>query len=114
MIFEEAEMILPSGKRIGHRAFRRYWMQNLRPSLYVPPSDPNMQKRIQARYISLGQQVIHQRNIPTALMTREERLQVKIQKRETRRRLTKQQDHTARVGQKHNMLQHHYREQNPF
>ena len=109
-------MILPSGKRIRHRAFRRYWSQNLRPIRIIPGSraDPNMQSRIQARYHSLGQQVVHQRNSPTALMTREERLQVKVEKREARRRLVRQQDHTARVGQKHNMLQHHYREQNPF
>lgn len=32
MIYEEdMELVLPSGKRLGHRLLRRYYRQNLRP-----------------------------------------------------------------------------------
>lgn len=47
-------------------------------------------------------------------MTIAERREKKVAKKETLRSLKKEQTHTARIGYKHNMLQHHYREQNPF
>lgn len=116
VVLTDAELILPSGIRIGHRSFRRYWNQNLRPIEITPGSlrDPNMQSRITSRYQSLGHQLARMPGGGMGVMTKTERLQIKVEKREARRRLVHQQCHTARVGQKHNMLQHHYREQNPF
>jgi hypothetical protein len=33
MVYEDdMELVLPSGKRLGHRALRRYYRQNLRPT----------------------------------------------------------------------------------
>lgn len=46
--FGESEMVLKSGVRLGHRAFKRYWNQNLRHVAILPGSmaDPEMQKRM--------------------------------------------------------------------
>ena len=110
--------MLPSGVRIGHRAFRRYWSQNLRPERQSTMADT---RDLSKQYRQLGMSnipanALAQRSNGSALihLTRQERLELRVQKREERKRMYRQQDHTARVGQKHNMLQHHYREQNPF
>ena len=103
------ELVLPSGARIGHRSFRRYWKQNMKPVQIVPGSmqDPQMASRLTNNYKMLGYGY-------SGALTVQQRLELKVQKRESIRQLRRQQDHTARVGMKHNYLQHHYREQNPF
>ncbi|KAJ3303216.1 hypothetical protein HDV03_004125, partial [Kappamyces sp. JEL0829] len=121
VVFTDHELILPSGVRIGHRAFRRYWKQHLRPVQIVPGSmmDPAMGMRLEGQYKQLGYkqpgtQLVGLGNAGQGVLTKLQRLEIKVQKREARRALAREQDYRARVGQKHNMLQHHYREQNPF
>ncbi len=92
----------------------------MRPIKIVPGSirDPEMVSRLQGSYKLLGyggnNKVMGLGQSQPGALTKAERLEAKIQKREARRALYNEQDHRARVGQKHNMLQHHYREQNPF
>ena len=42
------------------------------------------------------------------------KMEVDLKTKQMKRVMIKQQDLRARVGVKHNLLQHHYREQNPF
>ncbi|KAI8910840.1 C2H2 type zinc-finger-domain-containing protein, partial [Gorgonomyces haynaldii] len=53
---DETQLVLPSGVKVGHRAFRRYWKQNLRPIEVVPGSmrDPEMARRVDGQYKMLG------------------------------------------------------------
>ena len=118
-MFEDAQLRLPSGIKIGHRAFRRYWRQNLRPTAPSLPAWQTTRHRLESGYkfLQLGQVRVPLSNTgggALILATREERLAVKVEKREARRRLGREFEHRNRVGVKHNMLQHHYREQNPF
>ena len=105
----ETEMILPSGIRIGNRQFKRYWKQNIKDSPIIPGSrrDPEMLCRLSSNYMLLGYS-------SGQIVTRQQKFEVALKVKATKQQLIHQQSHTARIGQKHNMLQHHYREQNPF
>lgn len=37
-----AWLVLPNGKKIGHRSFTRYWNQNLRPERVIPGSQAHL------------------------------------------------------------------------
>ena len=105
-----AYLVLPSGKKIGHRQFTKYWRQNLRPPQIIPGSqnDPAMLSgRLASGYQLMGYKQPGQ-------LTLQQRMEIKIAKKMTMKGVKQHQEHRNRVGVKHNMLQHHYREQNPF
>jgi pre-60S factor REI1 len=102
---DDTELVLKSGKRIGSRQYNRYWKQNLKSTEIVPGSikDPKMSNSTQIGFRNRGE-----------LITREQRLIFKEKHKQSKMEMRARQDLNARVGQKHNMLQHYYREQNPM
>ena len=53
---DETQLVLPSGIKVGHRSFNRYWKQNIKPTTIIPGSrnDPDMVARLQGKYKLLG------------------------------------------------------------
>lgn len=105
---DETRLVLPSGIAIGNRLFKRYWRQNIKPDVIIPGSsrDANMLIEGGSRAMTFMGATGHQAII--------KRQAYKITTRDVKKRMVRDQDFKARVGMKHNNLQHHYREQNPF
>ena len=92
---EGAEMTLKSGIRIGNRQFKTYWKQNIRPGI-------------------IGTRQVVKSGSQQQLALKQIKMENKLLQKQANIGLRKQNDYYARVGIKHNMLQHHYREQNPM
>jgi pre-60S factor REI1 len=108
---DDTLMVLKNGTKIGNRQYLRYFKQNIKSQQIVPGSmqDPEMLSRMSCNYKLLGY------NSPIEfkqVMLRKKEQDLKV--KQTKKFMMKQNDLKARVGVKHNMLQHHYREQNPF
>jgi len=105
MIYEEdMELVLPSGKRLGHRSLQRYYKQNLRP---VEERDASIINRLITEYsdnseyrqsggILITNDHMYKNHQPRFVALREKRLQ---------------QDYDTRIGIKANKLQRHFRPQ---
>ncbi|RKO93144.1 C2H2 type zinc-finger-domain-containing protein [Blyttiomyces helicus] len=98
---DETQLILPSGARIGHRQYRHFWRQNLKPD---DSRDSTLIHRLAGQYQTLGYQGL---SYEQRVAAHERRMVAKVE-------LRRQHDFRSRVGMKANMLQHHYREQNPM
>ena len=96
-----AELVLKSGIRIGSRQFNRYWKQNIRHTTLATNKSSAV---IRVSGYNGSQQ----------LAKRAQYLENKLKHKQANVSLRKQHDYNSRVGVKHNMLQHHYREQNPM
>ena len=75
-----AYLVLPSGKKIGHRQFTKYWRQNLRPPQIIPGSqnDPAMLSgRLASGYQLMGYKQPGQ-------LTLQQRMEIKIAKKMVR------------------------------
>ncbi|KAJ3049455.1 hypothetical protein HK097_009555 [Rhizophlyctis rosea] len=98
---DETQLILPSGARIGHRQYRRFWNQSLRTD---NNHDSVLIHKIQSQYQMLGYE---KTPYEVAKAHHQRRMMAK-------KGLERRKEFEARVGQKHNMLQHHFRSQIGF
>lgn len=100
---DESELILPNGARLGARAYRRYYRQNLLPYLDTE-SRPNALRAINAPRpdgtIVKGQHYVP----PPKTLTAQEKRGIKQEQ-------TAHKNLALKMGIKSNGLQHHYREQ---
>ncbi|KAJ3018684.1 hypothetical protein HKX48_002727 [Thoreauomyces humboldtii] len=101
---DETQLILPSGMRIGHRQYNRFWQQNLRPS--ESSRDSVVINRLHGEYNQLGYQAV---TYEVAQANHERRMMAKKQ-------LYAYYDFKARTGMKHNKstLNRHFRSQIGF
>ncbi|GBC09732.1 hypothetical protein RclHR1_09070004 [Rhizophagus clarus] len=100
---EDMELVLPSGKRLGHRSLRRYYRQNLRP---IEERDSIINRLIteysdnsgcgQSEGILITNDHMYKHYQPHFIASREKKLQ---------------QDYDTRIGVKANKLQRYYRAQ---
>lgn len=97
-------MILPSGRKAGHRAFNKYWKQSLRTT---PVSDAVLIHRLIGDYRQLG---VYQNNIPGTIS----RVEAQKRKMQACESLRSYHDYKGRIGIKANHLQKHFRHQNPL
>ncbi|PKC13712.1 hypothetical protein RhiirA5_60725 [Rhizophagus irregularis] len=104
MIYEEdMELVLPSGKRLGHRLLRRYYRQNLRPieerdsiiNRFITEYGDNSKYR-QSGGILITNDHMYKHYRPHFIASREKR---------------HQQNYDTRIGIKANKLQRHFRAQ---
>ncbi|KAJ3085884.1 hypothetical protein HK102_013722, partial [Quaeritorhiza haematococci] len=125
---DSVELVLPTGYRVGHRAHRRIWKQNVRPTSDSPYS--TLITRIAGQYKMLGYPTTAAHSSMALIarsggassgavvvgnggrvMTRGEihdrRMQGKLQTKV-------EHDHKSRVGMKANRLQKHFRSQIGF
>ncbi|KAI8058521.1 C2H2 type zinc-finger-domain-containing protein [Syncephalis plumigaleata] len=103
IIDEGYELVLPSGARIGHRALRRYYQQNVRPE------DNRESVQVHKLLTQHGHQGVQRAQTECRalqLMSEFQRRQV-FSHQESRRR----NDFRTRVGVKANALQRYFREQ---
>ncbi|KNC99191.1 uncharacterized protein SPPG_05447 [Spizellomyces punctatus DAOM BR117] len=98
---DETQLILPSGVRLGHRQFNRFWRQNLKPE---DSRDSVLIHRLVGQYKMLGYEATPYEQ---AVAAHQRRLEAK-------KVLYRNQEYKARVGIKHNMLQKHFRSQIGF
>jgi pre-60S factor REI1 len=103
---DNEELTLPNGKVLGSRHMMRYYKQNLTPSAAHGSMNAvnSMSKGLISTRGGAGQ----------LTKSHAEIVKEKEVKKASLKELKKGNEYWARVGQKHNMLQHHYREQNPF
>jgi len=100
---EDMELVLPSGKRLGHRSLHRYYKQNLRSTeeqdsiinRYITEYGDNSEYR-HSGGILITNDLMYKQYRPHFVATREKKLQ---------------QDYDTRIGIKSNKLQRHYRAQ---
>ena len=68
----ETQLVLASGVKIGHRAFKRYWSQNIRSQVILPGSanHPEMLSRLSQNYRVMGynnsadfQKLVHRQTV---------------------------------------------------
>lgn len=97
------EVVLPNGSRLGHRSLRTYYRQQFAPE---DTRDCVLVNRMAARQRVLGwaRPARPGEALPVTA----------LQKKDQRDRRHWQQYHAAKVGIKHNMLQHHFRCQVDF
>ncbi|KAF9918876.1 hypothetical protein BX616_004828 [Lobosporangium transversale] len=112
---DDMELILPSGARLGHRSLNKYYKQNVRPE---ETRDSVLINRLLTHYTDhMGYDLALSKT-----KTRSERGQALVARNEGEARWAHKQtstfkdfrrieEHKARVGQKQNKLQKHYREQ---
>ncbi|RIA88115.1 C2H2 type zinc-finger-domain-containing protein [Glomus cerebriforme] len=105
MVYEEdMELVLPSGKRLGHRSLRRYYKQNLRP---IEEREASIINRLLTGYsdnseyrqsggILITNDHMYKNYQPHFVASREKKFQ---------------QDYDTRIGIKANKLQRHFRAQ---
>ncbi|XP_072179868.1 cytoplasmic 60S subunit biogenesis factor ZNF622-like [Diadema setosum] len=98
---EGFELVLPSGAKIGHRDFSRYYKQNLPLERRVVKSNPALIGRLMSQYKALGWH--GNKGEAAEKMIRDLRY---VQKFRSRQHLS--------LGTKANMLQKHFRSQNPI
>lgn len=100
---DESELILPNGVRLGARAYRRYYRQNLIPYLDDEPR-PNALRAVNAPRPD-GTVVRGQHYVPPPKVLSE------VEKRGVKREQVAQKNFALKMGIKGNGLQHFYREQ---
>lgn len=100
---DESELILPNGARLGSRAYRRYYRQNLIPYL-DEESRPNALRTINAPRPD-GTIVRGQHYVPAPKLLSE------VEKRDIKRDQVSQKNFALKMGIKGNGLQTYYREQ---
>ena len=100
---DESELILPNGARLGARAYRRYYRQNLLPYLDTE-SRPNALRPINSPRPD-GTVVKGQHYVPPP------KIITQIEKRGIKQEQMAQKNFALKMGIKSNGLQHHYREQ---
>ncbi|KAI8915402.1 C2H2 type zinc-finger-domain-containing protein [Powellomyces hirtus] len=98
---DETQLILPSGVRIGHRQYNKFWRQTLKPE---DNRDSVVINQLMGQYRALGYQSTP---YEVAVAHHERRMMAK-------KSLYAYQDFKARTGQKHNKLQKHFRSQIGF
>ncbi|KAJ3299915.1 hypothetical protein HK104_006066 [Borealophlyctis nickersoniae] len=98
---DETQLILPSGVRIGHRSYRKYWNQSLKTE---DTRDAHLIHRLSSQYAMLGYE---KTPYEVAVAHHQRRMQA-------RAGLERHKEFRARVGVKHNMLQKHFRSQIGF
>lgn len=100
---DESELILPNGARLGARAYRRYYRQNLLPYLDAE-SRPNSLRAVNAARPD-GTVVRGQHYVPPPKILSE------VEKRGIKQEQQAQKNFALKMGIKGNGLQHYYREQ---
>lgn len=112
---DEMELILPSGARLGHRSLNKYYRQNVKPE---ESRDSVLINRLLTHYTDhMGYDLALSKT-----KARSERGQALVARNEGEARWAQKQtstfkdfrrieEHKARVGQKQNKLQKHYRVQ---
>jgi pre-60S factor REI1 len=100
---DETQLVLPNGRVLGSRQFLRYWKQNLKPESQTPQRNTVPGTSGSRELTKVQQQQM--------LIQRKER---KHSQKQAKKELMRENDFRSRVGVKQNLLQHHYREQNPY
>jgi pre-60S factor REI1 len=103
---DNEELTLPNGKVLGSRHLLRYYKQNLTSSV-AHGNLPVMMNQKTALISSRG-------GAGQLIKSHTEMIKEKQVKNASLKELKRGNDFRSRVGQKQNMLQHFYREQNPF
>jgi pre-60S factor REI1 len=103
---ENEELTLPNGKVLGSRQMMRYYKQNLTSSAAHGSLNAAMNPK--------GALISTRGGAGQLIKSHAELVKEKQVKKASLNELKRGNDFRSRVGQKQNMLQHHYREQNPF
>jgi pre-60S factor REI1 len=105
------QLLMPSGRMAGARAYNMYWRQHLKPE---ESRDAILINQLRLTYTSMGLVSGSSRSIGGAVVAaarRQENVQRRVQ---AKMQVKAFQDHKSRIGMKANGLQKHFRHQNPL
>ncbi|KAI8929132.1 C2H2 type zinc-finger-domain-containing protein [Entophlyctis helioformis] len=103
---DTTELVLPSGIRVGHRAFRTYWNQTIRTQQIVPGSrdDPAMITRMSDEYKLLG--YTNPQSFSSALIARQKKKMRHERQQQTKHQMRAEYEFRTRIGYIRNNQKH--------